>query len=105
MQRRIFDVDPLTGITRYFHPSHDGETFSIETIQDVTETIGVNKRVYNGESSKGRRWKGDMHHVAEIPLNIYMELEQQGITQDEKRLRKWLMDNENMAFRVKGGRL
>jgi hypothetical protein len=34
MQKRIFDTDPLTGITRYWHVKDNGE-FVIETEQKI----------------------------------------------------------------------
>ena len=100
---RIFDIDPLTGITRIFRASEDGEKFTIETRMDVEPIIEQNKGRLTAESSKGRNWRGDMHRVASIPLHIYMDLKQRGILDDQKKLRAWLNDPSNRYFRTKGG--
>ena len=106
MGRRIFDRDPVTGLTRYFHPSDDGESFTIETVMDVEPILETNKRFYNAESHKSsRKFKGDMKRVASIPMHIYMELIAKGLDKDQKALRKWLTDSENLAFRVGLGRV
>ncbi len=104
-RRRLFDVDSVTGLTRYYHDSDDGNTFSIETVADVEPIIEDNKTLFNGESSKGRNWKGDMHRVASIPMLTYMDLQSKGILDDEKALSKWLNDPENRFYRTKGGRV
>jgi hypothetical protein len=105
MNRRLFSHDPETGLTRYFHPSADGKTFGMETEVDVESVLEDNKRRFMGESSKGRRWQGDLIEVANIPLHIWMDLDERGILQDQKKLRAWLNDPANMYFRVKGGRV
>jgi hypothetical protein len=48
-------------------------------------------------------WKGDMHHVATIPMSIYAELVQKGITRDPARMKQWLNDRDNRVFRIKDG--
>ncbi len=105
MSRKFLSRDPITGLTHYFHPSDDGETFGIESVVDVEPILDDNKRIYNAESSKGRNWRGDMHRIASIPLHVYMDLDQKGIINDEKKMKAWLNDPENRYYRTKGGRV
>jgi hypothetical protein len=104
---RLLDHDPLTGISEYYHFDPDTQGFVVETRQDVSGIIEMNKAVVNDNTG----WKGDLHHVAHIPLSILMQLAQQGIVTvagqilDEKRYRAWLNDSANDAFRVKRGRV
>lgn len=105
MSARIFDIDPLTGTKKIFHYDHSDDSFTIQTQQDVTQIIDDNKRQLAGESSKGRKWKGDLHKVASIPMSVYAELMASGIANDQKRLAQWVNDQDNAAYRVKGGRV
>lgn len=100
MQRRIFDTDPLTGITRYWHVKSDGE-FVIETQQQVSGIAEANKRSFADTDTKAKY--GDMAKVASIPLNVYYELKRQGIVDDPKAMKKWLNDPDNRVFRTRGG--
>jgi len=100
MQRRIFDTDPLTGITRYWHVKSDGE-FVIETQQQVSDIAEANKRSFANTDTKAKY--GDMAKVASIPLNVYYELKRQGIVDDPKAMKKWLNDPDNRVFRTRGG--
>lgn len=103
---RLFDADPITGTTQFFHATDDGEGFTIETVQDVTDLVEENKTNRNAAESG---WKGDMHRIASIPLSIYNDLLQKGIIDhgDPKQTKflKWLSDRDNQVFRVKDGRL
>ncbi|MGB0141447.1 MAG: hypothetical protein ACPF8W_00080 [Luminiphilus sp.] len=98
--RRIFDQDPMTGITRYWHMRDNGE-FVIETQQDVQSLFDMNKRDQNNQKDG---W-GDGRHVARIPLPVYYDLKRKGIIDDPKAFMKWLSDSENERVRTKTGRL
>lgn len=102
MNRRLFDTDPASGTTEYFSYDEVDDTFTIETQQDVSGLVDANKRAYN---DSGQGWKGDMHRVASIPMNVYMELQRQGIIDDPAALRRWLNDPENQYFRTRPGRV
>lgn len=99
MSKRIFDTDPLTGITRYWHVKSNGE-YVIETVQelDVDES---NKRARNS-TDKRTKW-GDMSKVASIPLSVFYDLKRQGIVDDQKAFKKWLNDPDNRVFRTREG--
>lgn len=104
---RLLDHDRTSGISEYYHFDPDTGGFVIETQQDIEGIIELNKAVVNDNTG----WKGDLHHVAHIPLSILMQLAQQGIITvggqilDDKRFRAWLNDRSNDAFRVKRGRI
>ena len=105
---RLFDYDPLTGITEFYHFDPVTHGFVIETQQDISGLIELNKTVAN--DARGD-WKGDLHHVASFPLTIVMELAKQGIMTaggnilDDKKFRQWLNSPENAVWRVKGGKV
>ena len=102
MPKRIFDVDPETGITRYWHVKDNGE-FAIETVQDVSSIANANKRSYADIDRKAKY--GDLARVASIPLSVYYDLKRRGIADDPAALKKWLNDPDNRAFRTRGGTL
>lgn len=99
MQKRIFDTDPLTGITRYWHVRDNGE-FVIETEQRLS-VDDANTRARN-TTDKRTKW-GDMSRVASIPLGVFYDLKRRGIADDPKALKKWLNDPDNRVFRTREG--
>lgn len=100
MDKRLFDHDPLTGITRWFHYDDANDDFYIQTQQETQDIVDQNMREAN---EAGDGWKGDWHKVASIPLTTFMQLQKQGITQDQAALKKWLNDPDNAYFRTKHG--
>ena len=100
MDKRLFEQDPLTGITRWFHYDDSEKAFYIETQQDTEGLIEQNKRESNDASSG---WTGDWHKVASIPLSIFVRLQKEGIVNDQEAMKKWLNDPSNAYFRTKHG--
>lgn len=104
---RILDHNPDTGITEYYHFDPDTHGFVIETRQDVTDLIELNK--YRQNADHGRY--GEMNLVASYPLSILMDLVQKGHLDtnfrvlDEKKHRAWLNDPENAVWRTRFGRV
>jgi len=102
MHTRIFDRDPTSGTTEFFHYDPKTDDFTIETRQECDDLVEENRRAFN---DAGGTWKGDMHRVASIPMNLYFELQKRGITQDPKKLRAWLNDPDNRYFRTRPGKV
>ncbi len=104
---RLFDSDPLTGITEYFHYDDATDGFTIEYVQDVEPMLEVSKYLQNNAPM---RW-GEFSHVASIPKVIMMQLIKQGILsaggtiEDEPRFRKWLNDRDNQFMRTRPGKV
>lgn len=91
------------GITRLFHFDDDTETFTIETVQDVSNLIELNRAEFDEHTSLDRF--GDMNRVASIPMNVYFDLKNKGITDDTKAMKRWLNDPDNRFFRTRPGRV
>lgn len=114
IETRLFDVDPAAGITRWFHYDDETDTFTIETVQDVGSLVEDNKRLFNTFDER-TPWKGDLHLVARLPLNVYYDLrskrlidaEMNVLDQEEldKYMAKWLNDRDNAAWRTRPGRI
>lgn len=100
MDKRLFDYDPLTGTTRWFHYDDANDQFYIQTQQETEDLIDQNRRELN---DSGTNWKGDWHKVASIPLSIFVRLQKEGIVYDQEALKKWLNDPDNALFRTKHG--
>jgi hypothetical protein len=108
MSRRFFDHDTMTGITQYFHASDDGDSFTIEEVQQVAGIIEQNKIQYNMFTSGRDSWGdgatlNEKSQVARIPNSIVNQLIQQGIWQDEKARRRWINDPDNRCWRTRPG--
>lgn len=102
MISKPLSFDAATGTEKIFHYDPDADRFFIETKQDVTDLLELNKAAASQQESG---WRGDWHHVAEIPLNLFYELKAKGIADDPKRFKAWLNDPENRFFRTKLGRV
>ena len=100
LKSRTLDLDPVTKVRRMFHPSVDGESFVEEGRQDVSDILTLNKELQKEE----RGW-GEGKRVASIPLVVWEGLLRDGTANDTKKLRKWLNDPDNNAFRTKKGRI
>lgn len=103
MEKRLFDVDPFTGATQYFYHDEDTDETVIETVQDVDLILEANKDSFNSIDEKAR-W-GDGKMIARIPLNLYYDLKQKGVVDDEAAFRRWLNDSENRFFRTRPGKV
>lgn len=103
MATRFFGYDPVLGIERWFHSSDDGESFTIETRQDSTQLLDANKALYNDAPVRfgNQMWT----RVAQLPMNLWHELKQKGILDDDAEMKKWLNDPDNRFFRTRPGRL
>lgn len=69
MTRRLLDVDPEAGITTYHHYDEATETAAIETVQDTTPVLEINKAQQNEGFDKRR----DLWHAATIPAVVQLE--------------------------------
>lgn len=98
----LFDSDIQLGRFVWRRENPDGTT-TFRTDYRADDTMDVNKAQRNLAENN---WKGDYHHVASIPLNVYWdqlaEASRQG---DDKYLSKWLNDSDNRAWRTKEGRV
>jgi len=101
--KRLFDIDPLTGSKRYFSYDDETEECTIETEHDITNIVELNKQRYNNVDEKAR-W-GDGQLVASIPLPLYFDLKAKGIIDDQKRFKEWLNDGDNRHFRMRPGKI
>ena len=99
--KRLLSRDKATGITKWWHVMGNGQ-YVVETVQETEAILNANKRALNGSEKK---WGENMNRVASIPLSVYYDLKRKGIADDPARLKKWLNDRDNSAFRTKGGTL
>lgn len=102
MKSRLLDFDPVSKVRRMFHPSDDGDSFIEEGTQDVSGRIAINKALQNEDRVK--RF-GNGRRMASIPIVVWEGLMRRGIDKDPKRLKKWLNDPDNDAFRTMKGRI
>lgn len=98
MDSQIISVDQQSRTTEIHHYDESEKLVTIETEQDVTELIESNRAIFNLADER-ERW-GEGRRVASIPMNVYMDLYQKGIIQDQEALRKWLNDPDNRFFRT-----
>lgn len=99
-ESRLVGYDPLTGVETWFHPSDDGEKFTIEERNSAEwnqAVVDLNKAQMN--DTAGQKF-GDGKHVARLPMSVFIDLQRKGITKDEKAFRAWLNDPDNRFFRT-----
>ena len=102
MSTRLLNADPDLGITRLFHYDEASDTTTIETVQDVQDLVADSRAIFNSTDERAN-WKGDMHRVATIPLSVYFDLKNKGITKDPKAMKAWLNSPDNRHFRTRPG--
>ena len=65
-KKRLLDYED--GVATYHLYDEENDKTVIQTVQDVEPLLDINKRALENSDP---RWKGDMHHVASIPLVVY----------------------------------
>jgi hypothetical protein len=110
MTKRLFDHDPLTGITEWFEYDDTDGSFTIQTSQNVDGLIALNQAHQREFNRPDDRWGDGIDHrtkVASIPLNVWQDLRKRGITpqKDPVAFKRWLNDPDNFAFRTRPGRV
>jgi len=101
MDSRILSVDPESRTTSTHHYDDTTGLTTIETEQDVTELVESNKALYNLVDERTPWAEG--RRVASIPMNVYLDLVQKGVTKDPKAFKRWLNDPDNRFFRTSPG--
>jgi len=81
--KRLFDYDPNTGTTKWWHYDADRDEATIETVFDISDIVDQNKRQYAATDER-TRW-GEWSKVASIPRPLFYKLKQQGIIDDPKK--------------------
>lgn len=99
MADKVFDVDPLSGITSYWHYDDATDTALIEKRQDVSGILDANKAEFNADHGRYGEWT----KVASIPLSVYYDLKAKGIVDDPVAMKRWLNDADNRFFRTRPG--
>ena len=73
----------------------------VKKTQDISPILENNKNLRNSFDG----YRGEFHMAASIPNQIVEELMKEGIWQDKKRLKAWLNDPDNRAFRTSTGKV
>lgn len=104
---RLIDYDPVTRTRTLFHYDNTEDVAILETVQDVGDVIEATKSEYNAHSHKDKRWRGDWHKVASIPMSVITDYKRKGIDlmKDDAALKRFLNDRDNGVFRTRPGRV
>lgn len=103
MSKKLFDYDPETGTTKWWHYDADKDEAKIETVFEVGDIIEANKAQFNSTDERAK-W-GEWSRVASIPMALFYRLKQQGILDDQAAMKRWLNDPDNRLFRTRPGRV
>lgn len=101
--KRLFDYDPETGTTKWWHYDADKDEATIETVFEVGDLIEQNKKLYADTDERTRY--GEWSRVASIPMALFYRLKNQGIIDDPAAMKRWLNDPDNRFFRTRPGRV
>jgi hypothetical protein len=99
------DYDPVTKIKTVFEAEADDSQYTIASLQDATDIVEQNKYLYNEFDQRARHTSEMYNRYAQIPLNLFFELERKGITRDPVAFKKWMDDPDNRFFRTRPGKL
>ncbi len=101
------DYDAASGIVEIFHFDADNDKLVIENTQNVSPILEDNK-MFMCDSDKP--W-GDMNRVASIPMSMLPDLQKRGIMDmggrilDQKALKRFLNDRDNLLLRTRPGQI
>ena len=104
MESKLFDVDVLSNTRKMWHYDAEKDEAFIETIIDATQVVADNKARFNSFDEKAS-WKGDMHHVASIPMALFYQMKAEGKLDDQAYMKRWLNSPENRFFRTRPGKV
>lgn len=96
----LIDWDPVTGRTVWSY--FDGRKTVVRTDYPVEAAIKQNS---DQRAVAGSSWKGDWHHTASIPLNVFHDsgMAEAQLQGDDKFVSRWLNDSDNRPWRTKEG--
>jgi hypothetical protein len=105
--KQLFAVDAEKSKHTIAHDDGEGGLI-LETKQDITQIIEINKQKFNDITSLDR-W-GDLTHIATIPDTVIDDLNKMGIMRgyavmDEPAFAAFLNNPDNRYLRVRPGRL
>ena len=103
MSKKLFDYDPETGTTKWWHYDADKDEATIETEFQVGDLVEKNKSEFNLYDER-TRW-GEWNKVASIPMALFHRLKAKGIVDDPAAMKRWLNDPDNRFFRTRPGRV
>jgi hypothetical protein len=100
-------TDVYNGTVKTYYADGEGGLV-IKSETDITPFIEQNKAQYNAIDNKAK-WK-DLTKIASIPYAVISMLNEKGIMRgfhitDQKALKAWLNDPENVHFRTRPGRV
>lgn len=100
MQRVIYDQ--FGTAIRVLHAKLDDPTgdFGIETIEDCEPIVDEVKALRDQQ-----RARGDMKHVARVPLSVAEKAMREGWFNDPEAWRRWANNPDNRDFRVWEGQV
>jgi hypothetical protein len=101
--KKLFDFDPTTGTTKWWHYDADRDEATIETVFEVGDLVEQNKAQYSATDER-TRW-GEWSKVASIPMPLFYRLKKDGIIDDPSAMKRWLNDPDNRFFRTRPGRV
>jgi hypothetical protein len=101
--KKLFDFDPTTGTTKWWHYDADSDEATIETVFEVGDIVEQNKAQYSATDER-TRW-GEWSKVASIPMPLFYRLKKDGIIDDPSAMKRWLNDPDNRFFRTRPGRV
>lgn len=99
------DVDAASGMVETFHFDVDNDQLIIENTQNVAPILDDNK-MFMCDSDTA--WK-DVNRVASIPMSMLPDLQKRGIMDmggrilDQKALKRFLNDRDNLWLRTRPG--
>jgi hypothetical protein len=98
-QRAIYDA---TGsVIRVIHaPRYEDQDTILQTVEDCEPIVESAKALREAHASRG-----DMKHVARVPLTVVEQAMRDGSFNDPEFWRKWCNNPENRDFRVWQGRV
>jgi hypothetical protein len=80
---------------RIAHDDSDGKTFTLATMQDMTDAIEENRALRENQTGKE-----EFRLVARVPIHVAEQAMREGWFHDDEAWKRWMNDGDNRDHRV-----
>lgn len=100
--KKILSTDKEMNSQQIFHGNDHDDTYTVETRQDVTETLKQTAELRN-QTTKHTRYNDGQTRVAHVPAIIIQDLMRKGIWGDPKKMKLILNSPDYKFLRTREG--
>lgn len=102
--KKILSTNKEMNSQQIFHGNDHDDTYTVETRQDVTETLKQTAELRN-QTTKHTRYNEGQTRVAHVPDIVIQDLMRKGIWGDQKKMKQILNSPDYKFLRTREGKV